>query len=159
MMQKFGLSISCLFISLFFATGSYAQFFDHSIPKSGDEFVGPFNSWFNAKLAFGAKGDGVTDDTRALQAAFDAAAKGTVSGALYIPPGTYIITQTLALNFHANVSIIGGDPANTIIKWRGADKGTMLQVNGTAYSRIDRLTFNGGGKADIAVDQSWDGSK
>jgi hypothetical protein len=160
MMSKIRFLFVSLYLSLFCVVHSYAQFFNNSsMPKTGDEFVGPFNSWFNAKTAFGAKGDGVTDDTRALQAAFDAAAKGNVSCTLFIPPGTYIITQTLTLNYHINVSIIGADPANTIIKWRGAAKGTMLQVDGTAYSRIGRLAFDGNRSAAIAVDQSWDGSK
>lgn len=151
--------VICSCILLFFAMVSYAQSNNNSIPKTGDEFVGPFNSWLNAKTGFGAKGDGVSDDTRALQAAFDVAAKGNLGCTLYLPAGTYIITQTLTLNYHINVSVIGADPANTVIKWRGARQGTMLQVNGTACSRIDRLTWDGSGTAAIAVDQSWDGSK
>lgn len=39
---------------------------------------------------FGAKGDGVTDDTSAIQAAIDAKAE-------YVPPGNYLISSTLNL--------------------------------------------------------------
>ena len=42
---------------------------------------------------FGAKGDGVTDDTRASQQCFDAAKSATV----YIPEGTYNITSTIVV--------------------------------------------------------------
>ncbi|WP_183576224.1 glycosyl hydrolase family 28-related protein [Mucilaginibacter sp. X5P1] len=146
-----------------FAVNSFSQrkpAISHgSIPKTDDEFVGPFSSWLNVKTGFGAKGDGIADDTRALQAALDAVATGTVNITLYLPTGTYLISSTLTINHHINVSVIGADPANTIIKWGGVAHGTMLQVNGTAYSKFDRLTWNGNRIADVAVEQSWDGNQ
>ncbi|RRV10121.1 mannuronan epimerase [Pseudomonas sp. v388] len=45
---------------------------------------------FNVKN-FGAKGDGVTDDTAAIQQAIDAAAAAG-GGQVYVPPGTYIVS-------------------------------------------------------------------
>jgi hypothetical protein len=45
---------------------------------------------------FGAKGDGSTDDTAALQAALDETFKGD-GGFLLIPPGTYRVTRTLRI--------------------------------------------------------------
>ncbi len=158
-------AIKCLSVSLLllFSFNTYAQVKATtsvgSVPKTGDEFVGPFNSWLNAKTGFGAKGNGVTDDTAALQAAFDEAAKGTVNSTLYLPAGTYLITRTLTINNHINVSIVGADPKTTVIKWGGAAHGTMMQVNGTAYSKFDRITWNGNRVADVAVEQSWDGGK
>ena len=136
----------------------YAQT-NTSIPQTGDEFVGPFSSWLNVKTGFGAKGDGITDDTPALQTALNAAAKGTPNPTVFLPAGTYRITATLSLDYQINVSVIGADPATTIIKWAGAARGTMLRINGTAYSKFDRLTFNGDHIAGVAVEQSWDGSR
>lgn len=153
-----GLKNTIIYCLLFFALGSDAQN-PGSIPKNGDEFVGPFKSWLNAKDNFGAKGNGVTDDSNALQAAFDAVAKGDHGPTLYLPQGTYLITRTLLMNYHINVSIIGADPANTIIKWGGPAHGTMMLVNGTAYSKFDRITFNGNRVANIGVEQSWDFKK
>jgi hypothetical protein len=45
--------------------------------------------------AFGARGDGTTDDTAALQAALDAALGAGGPGFLAIPPGTYKVTRPL----------------------------------------------------------------
>ena len=144
---------SCCFAQL--DTRINREFF----PQSDEEFVGPFGTWLNANTDFGAKGDGKTDDTRALQAAFDAVAQGNRCSTLYLPAGVYLIKKTLTINYHINVSVIGQNPATTIIKWNGAAYGTMLQVNGTAYSRFNRLTLNGNQMADVAIEQSWDGSK
>ena len=51
---------------------------------------------------FGAVGDGVTDDTAAIQAAIDAVVNGTV----YFPKGTYVCTDELLIT-NAGVSLIG----------------------------------------------------
>ena len=40
-------------------------------PSFPNEFVGPFASWADVKRDFGAKGDGVTDDTAQIQQALD----------------------------------------------------------------------------------------
>jgi hypothetical protein len=124
-----------------------------TVPAVGDEeFVGPFPSWANVKTNYGAAGDGVTDDTAAIQTALNAL--GPNNPTLYFPAGTYRITQTLTLASQIYVNIIGQDPAITTILWAGASGGTMLYINGAAYSRFDRLTFNGQGSAAVAVDQS-----
>jgi hypothetical protein len=49
------------------------------------------NPWIDVR-AFGAKGDGVTDDTAAIQAALDAASETPYQRTVYIPPGKYRIT-------------------------------------------------------------------
>src|SRR5437879_6253715 len=118
---------------VFFATHMVAQ--TSPYPARDDEFVGPFSSWLNVKN-YGAKGDSVTDATAAIQAALDAIGNAnSTASVVYIPAGTYLIKGTLRMNYKINVSIIGENPATTIIKWGGAKNGTMFQVNGTAYSR------------------------
>src|SRR5690349_6913717 len=52
---------------------------------------GPVN---NVK-AFGAVGDGVTDDTAAIQAALNAVPG--IGGVVYVPAGTYLLTSGLAV--------------------------------------------------------------
>jgi hypothetical protein len=61
--------------------------------------VGTFNV-----LAYGAKGDGSTNDTVAIQAAIDAA--GVSGGVVRFPQGNYLVTSTLTLSHHG-VSLEG----------------------------------------------------
>ena len=62
--------------------------------------------------AYGAKGDGVSDDTAAIQAALNAAyAAG--GGTVYLPPATYMITAKLLLQTGCRLTGAGyrlGDP-------------------------------------------------
>jgi len=124
-----------------------------------DEFVGPFPSWKNVK-DYGAVGNGSADDTDALQKGLDALSSDAIGAikTLYLPAGTYRITNTLKLHNTIYVNLIGEDPDNTIIRWdppSGAPSaGPMLYIDAVAYSRYNRLTFDGQGKASIAVDQS-----
>lgn len=57
---------------------------------------------------YGAKGNGTTDDTAALQAAITAAAGGT----LFIPAGTYKVTSSITVPSN---SVIVGVPGRTIL--------------------------------------------
>ena len=51
---------------------------------------------------FGAVGDGTTDDTAAIQAALD------TMQPVYMPPGEYLVTDTLLLEYGANLQGAGG---------------------------------------------------
>jgi hypothetical protein len=128
-------------------------------PALSDEFVGPFPSWKVVTTAYGAAGDGKTDDTEAIQRGLTALESDEHTRVLFVPAGTYRITQTLTLGHRLGVAIIGEDPKTTTIVWDGEPGGTMLSINGLAYSRIGRLTFDGKTRASIAVDQSWDSVK
>lgn len=66
---------------------------------------------------FGAKGDGVTDDAVAVQAAFTLqAARG--GGVVRFTPGTYLIDSQLTVG--DRVSLLGTDASNTTISFAGA---------------------------------------
>ena len=134
-------------------------------PYFPDEFVGPFPSWGDVKRDYGAVGDGVADDTAALQRALDdlGADFRHFDGlphpyVLYLPAGTYRITHGLNLVARPAVGVLGEDPATTIIKWDGPTNGVMILLNGFSLARLGRLTFDGAGRALSAVDQKWDGA-
>lgn len=137
---------------------------DRNALAQNEEFVGPFDSWANVKTRFGAKGDGKTDDTKKIQQAINQLANFQMNlnteknpfTVIYFPAGTYIISETLLLEGKIGVSIIGEDPATTIIKWVGKNKDTMLLANGSAYFKISRFTWDGNGRRDIeAVGVHW----
>ncbi len=60
---------------------------DTRTPRSGRDML--------SAAGFGARGDGSSDDTAALQASLDAAFAPGGPGFLLIPPGTYRVTRTL----------------------------------------------------------------
>jgi hypothetical protein len=78
---------------------------------------------------FGATGDGVSDDTNAIQTAIDAVPVGS---ALYFPTGTYLITSTLNVAIKAgNVSglILYGDGLGTVVQ-ADTDMDAIFYVTG-----------------------------
>lgn len=87
---------------------------------------------------FGAVGDGVTDDTKALQAAVDSVIS-TGGGCVYVPAGTYLYktTLTIASTLYSPVTLIGD-----------GERATNLQFAPTNYSatndRAVACTVNNG---------------
>jgi hypothetical protein len=117
---------------------------------------------YNVKASpYLAKGDGVTDDTAAIQAAITAA--NGVSP-VYFPPGTYKITSSLINLSGKSLSLIGaGSTANplnghdapytpqTKIIWAGTS-GDMVKILGPIGGcRIEGITFDGAGLATNGI--------
>lgn len=122
-----------------------------------EEFMGPFPSWANLKTRYGAAGDGKSDDTQALQSALNDLGKTNKSSVLYLPAGTYKITEQLDLSKIRNVAIVGESPDLVSLRWAGAPGGTMLRFQNTAYTRVQRVTFDGGNTAGNGLWIRWDG--
>ena len=85
---------------------------------------------------YGAVGDGIVDDTEALERAFDAAARMHV--ALYIPAGDYLIRRPLPLKSGMEVY---GDGISTVIKKKAAvwHKLTAILAVDTNVATLDGI--------------------
>lgn len=82
--------------------------------------------WYSVR-EFGAVGDGVTDDTAAIQSALDGAV-----GTLYFPPGVYMVSGsgTACLNLTRNLDLIGCSGRWAVIRaTAGSDTTSILRVN------------------------------
>jgi hypothetical protein len=125
--------------------------------QTGEEFAGPFAGWKNVRTDYGAKGDGVADDTAAIQAAIDDLrdVSGNAWSTLYFPAGTYRLTKTLlnqrkAHHDYLGCQIIGEDPATVILRWDGEDGKWMWGLD-MWYGKMSRFTFDGRGKAGTGL--------
>ncbi len=111
------------------------------------------SDWFNVKtdVTPTAVGDGVADDTLALQTAFDTGGDGK---AVYLPPGTYRITKTLVLKGPIHGVLLVGHGRDTRLVWDGEEGGTMLWSNGSAYSRYVGLSWDGRNRAAVGYEHA-----
>ncbi|MCE5239078.1 hypothetical protein LLH23_11350 [bacterium] len=113
------------------------------------------SDWINVKtdVTPRAVGDGAADDTAALQAALDSPANPK---SVYLPPGTYRLTQTLVFKGPSIGNLIVGHGRDTRLVWDGAEGGIMFRSNGIAYSRYEGLSWDGAGKASVGFDHASD---
>lgn len=103
---------------------------------------------------FGARGDGRSDDTGAIQGAINAAIR--VRGTVYIPAGTYLLASTAgsvdrlpdrspqwsALLLMGDRVTITGDGKATVLKLAARMKMRMLTITGR-FDTIENLVFDG----------------
>lgn len=125
------------------------------------EALGPFASWADAKRDYGAVGDGVADDTVALQKALDDL--GWKKPVVYLPAGKYRITSSLKINgspgnggfWLGGVGLVGESADATQIVWAGPTGDAMLIQNGGFNTRYSRITWDGKGTAGYGVAHWW----
>jgi len=105
-------------------------------PRPGD--------FFNVRQ-FGAKGDGKTDDTKAIQKTIDAAAE--TGGAVFLPPSEYACSE---LHLRARIGLIGV-PAwdyhvggGSVLKLADDKAASLLNITGASGATIDGLSLMGG---------------
>lgn len=91
---------------------------------------------------FGAVGDGKTDDTQAIQSAFDHAIANNIP--LYIPTGMYVVTSTIRISDTLNVYGDGQSTQNqrkSVIYLVAGDEDIPLFDVGDGNTQLARCTF------------------
>ncbi len=116
------------------------------------------SDWKSVKEA-GAVGDGVADDTAAIQRVLDSVGEAFTVYAgdrdtVYFPPGTYRITAPLrvggkVLRTHGTALI--GHGRDSRLVWDGADDQPMMIVDSITYARYEGLVFDGRGRAGVGM--------
>jgi hypothetical protein len=89
---------------------------------------------------YGAKGDGITDDTGAIQKAFDTIYKGKTN--VYFPSGTYMIDANKNLSIYSNTKLFG-DGASSTLKANNTIFGSSLLYISGANIELSQLNFDG----------------
>ena len=102
----------------------------------------------------GARGDGLADDTAALQLALDLASHPSRNGRLRIPAGTYRVTNTLLIDRKQSL-IVRGDGSSkfaaqpqpfgksTLLAWDGQEGGTLFEGRSIGGCVFENLNFSG----------------
>lgn len=93
-------------------------------------------------LDYGAKGDGVTDDTEAIQRTLDAATNNSI---VIVPGGTYKFTSAISVP-QRNITIQGMGQECSVFKYTGStfSNGFEIDTLGEGYIRIFDLGIKGG---------------
>lgn len=88
----------------------------------------------------GAKGDGITDDTAAIQNAL-ASLDSQYGGVVYLPAGVYIVSATLTLP--QKTRLIGAGSSATVIKQSGMATSSKIISVPNPYCHISEMSVDG----------------
>lgn len=93
--------------------------------------------YVDLKESFGALGDGKSDDTAAFREAFRVLSNQAAidHNTLYVPPGTYLVTDQLVSG--RSLTVIGAGPDRTVIKLRDKCSGFLRSEDAHAAWKID----------------------
>jgi len=129
----------------------FLQVNEDGVPSWANDIVvkGP---WIDVR-AYGAAGDGVTDDTTAIQNAITEAT--TNGGIVFFPPGTYLYSSNITVSSH--VILLGVE--HNFGGWHGTNAyGSILKcttdnvtITLEGYSEIRDLTFDTSGLGKIVT--------
>lgn len=100
---------------------------------------------------FGAVGDGVVDDTAAVQAAINSGAK-----AIYFPSGTYIVTE---LTLASNRRLYGDGYGNSVLSWAQTNIASPTRNMFVSSGDVSNLDFcDLGFRGNLLVQTTADGT-
>ncbi len=123
-------------------------------PASTDDIQLPLlhqeqrSDWVSVKEC-GAKGDGVADDSDAIQSLYSRLGKPNEPRVAYFPPGSYRITKTLTIGGDISGIALIGHGRESVLAWDGEKGGSMFWSNGIHRSRFEGLTYDGRGTGGI----------
>jgi hypothetical protein len=119
--------------------GSFGWSGPQTFSVISNPFAGQSSNVFNVKTSYGAVGNGIADDTTAIQNAI-AAAAAAAPATVYFPAGTYLVNESLSLG--NNVSWLGDGKDTTFIKASSAfagDSDTTPLVFAVEYTPIHNV--------------------
>jgi uncharacterized protein YjbI with pentapeptide repeats len=112
--------------------------------------------------AYGAVGDGETDDTEAIQACIDAAFEQSKN--VFLPAGTYLVSpaivdeeeQTYALVLRSNVKVFSAIVGSAIITFPTQTEAKQIFYgSGVDYAEIAELTITTPDPGDLDTRAAW----
>lgn len=127
---------------------------ENGIEVYGDVASGPKSAKGDVTSVrdFGAVGDGVTDDTVAINKALNA----TSGGILYFPSGTYVISK--GVRVRSNTHVVGDGKTSIIIAKEGTTRGsTMLKLENNSNVVFDNICVSGNSSVNYENMDAQDG--
>lgn len=132
------------------------------IKREGKDFYErQYSGYVNVRW-FGAKGDGISDDTYSLKKAI-AYAAAKEGGSIFVPIGTYL-TETLTIP--AGVMILGENKRQTVFKLKDNFNGDVFNCYNYSRGGLSNFTINGnkqgravGSGIHISADKHDNGAK
>lgn len=125
MQKKIAAIICVLYLLLLIMPGVYAN--DISLPED-----------YISVTDYGARGDGLSDDTKAFQAAINASGKN--KGTVYIPKGDYVISSRL--NLTSDITVKGSGDASRIIVNNPISAGYVFYGIGVSNVRLEQFCID-----------------
>lgn len=108
-----------------------------------DDRIGVLQSFAVNVKSFGAKGDGVTDDTTSIQNAYDST---PIGGKLYFPKGTYIgnleIDKSITVEFQMGSKLISPLGVAHALEVRGTLSSTKYLLSSTLKRGDNQITLS-----------------
>lgn len=115
--------------------------------ENGEKPLDDLGKIYTTPQDFGAKGDGVTDDSAAFNEFLKFCHNNKIAG--YVPEGTYIFNSTVGLTGGQNdistngiLSISGSGPKTTILKANGSGSQQILRFENIKVSNVSDMTLD-----------------
>lgn len=121
-----------------------------ALPWSGAGVSGgiPDYAYCNSVKDYGAVGDGATDDYSAFAKAIAACTNG---GYVWIPPGTYYLSDTLVLQYPHQIELRGAGPDQTILESHYASGRAGIDISKNSVGEVAHSAVSGYSRGSTAI--------